>query len=231
VKPALDSRLCLVLLLGCDAAVVLVFVYFLSPLWPWGPSHIHLLDPNGEANLPTWYSSSKLLLAGVALAGRAWCLRSPFLMACAALATGMSADETANLHELAGFLLSRHLPPHWQLFGDPSAHMWPYVYGIPAVMVIAVGMWWVRRHDRVVSWTDVLRLAGAFLVFFCGAVGLELVQQWWPQDHVPSLWGSVAVLMLLEESLENAGASLLLWAAVRTGPEAPRRVDDGFVGK
>lgn len=217
MSPPWHSQPLLLLLLGLDATVVLVFVYFLSPLWPWGPSHIHLLDPNGEANLPTWYSSSKLLLAGVALAGRAWLSRSPLLAACALLAVGMSADETANLHELAGLLLSQDLPPHWLVFGGPSAHMWPYVFGIPVVIFVVFGMWGVRRHDRVLSGADFMRLALALAVFFCGALVMELVQQWWPHKQIPTGWGGVSVLMLLEESLENVGASLLLWGAVRSG--------------
>lgn len=218
MHPPWHSRTWLLpMLLCCDAAVVLAFVYFLSPLWPLGPSHVHLLDPNGEANLPTWYSSSKLLLAGAMLADRAWSRRSPLLAACAVLALGMSADETANLHELAGFLLSQDLPSHWQVFGGPSAHMWPYVFGIPVVILVAFGMWGVRRQDRVLSRADFMRLAVALVVFFCGALVMELVQQWWPHNQIPTGWGGVSVLMLLEESLENVGASLLLWGAVRAG--------------
>lgn len=218
MNPARHSSAWLLpLLLCCDAAMVFGFIYFLSPLWPLGPSHVHLLDPNGEANLPTWYSSSKLLLAGAVLADRAWLLRSPLLAACAVLAIGMSADETANLHELAGFLLSQDLPSHWYVLGGPGAHMWPYVFGIPVVVLVALGMWVIRRQDRVVSRPDFMRPACAFVVFFCGALVMELVQQWWPHKQIPTGWGGVSVLMLLEESLENVGASLLLWGAVRAG--------------
>ena len=218
---SLRSRPLLWLLLGCDAAVVLAFVYFLSPLWPWGPSHVHVLDPNGEANLPTWYSSSKLLLAGVVLAGRALRFQSSVMAACAALAVGMSADESANLHELAGFLLSHHLPPHWQLFGDPSVHMWPYVYGLPAVLVVALGLWWLISRDQAVSPVTTTRLLGAFLLFFSGAVAMELVQHWWPANLLPVVFGQVSLLMLLEESMENVGASVLLWAAVQASGSKP----------
>lgn len=205
-------RFVLGLLLACDLAVVLVFLYFLSPLWPWGPSHIHILDPNGEANLPTWYSSSKLLLAASTFLLAGWQARSVLLLAVGALALGMSADETANVHELAGFLLSQRLPPEWQLFELPSAHMWPYVYGMPVVVIVALLLGWLMRRDRSVGWADHARLVMSFGVFFSGALGMELLQQHWA-SVLPTVFG-VSALMLLEESLENVGASLLLWTGL-----------------
>lgn len=206
------ARSCLALLVCCDLAVVLVFLFFLSPLWPWGPSHVHALDPNGEANVPTWYSSSKLLLAALSfvLAGRQ--ARSVLLCAVGALALGMSADETANLHELAGLLLSQRLPPEWQLFELPSAHMWPYVYGMPVVVMAALVLGWLMRRDRSVGRDVHVRIVSSFGVFFVGALGMELLQQHWA-GPLPAVFG-VSTLMLLEESLENLGASLLLWTGL-----------------
>jgi len=204
----------LLLLVACDLIVILAFLYFFTPLWPWGPSHVHILDPDGEANLPAWYSSSKLLLAGAGLVLSGWRARSPLLLGAAALAVGMSADETAGIHELGGYLLSLRLPGSWQLFGHPSPHMWPYIYGIPVVMATTVVLYLLCRLDKVVSRPTTCRLFASFVVFFCGAIGVELLQQWLPPQHQPVLFGAVPLWMLVEESVENLGSSLLLWTTL-----------------
>lgn len=169
-------------------------------------SAVGLLSLSYEANLPTWYASSLLLLCALVLsaiaaevAGRGgpyrrhwWGLAAGFLY--------MSIDEAVELHEHAG---------GWSGAGGVLYFDWV----VPAAVVVAlVGVLYLgfvralpaaRRRWFV--------LAGA--IYVGGAVGAELPLGWWTERAGTDSAGYV-FLDWGEETLELLGVSLFLVALV-----------------
>jgi hypothetical protein len=171
-----------------------------------------LFDPDGEANLFSWYSSSKFALIAflflLVFAFSSGSRYSSILIAAVALA--ISADEAAMLHERIGYefsVLKRGVEGATP--GD-----WPRVYALPTFFAGGTALYWAVRsgaYDRCSRKLLFLGLA----IFVVGALGMELIGglTTWLDDHVGI--SSTRVIVVAEEALENLGATILVAAGVR----------------
>jgi hypothetical protein len=130
-----------------------------------------------EGNVPTWYASATLLLAGL-LAGAAAVLRHlagdriarqwAFLALVLVL---MSLDETASIHEtfpsLAAWFIAR-----------PEGRTWyvDYAWLAPGVLVLPLLVAWFAPLWRSLRPEVRSRFTVAAAVFFGGAVGVEAAE-------------------------------------------------------
>ncbi|WP_149535688.1 hypothetical protein [Siccirubricoccus phaeus] len=179
-----------------------------------------LLYLDEEGNLPSWWSSTKLLLAGlllalVALRSRrvdraAWMLG---LVAAAFIA--MSIDEASGRHERAGLMLDR-------LIGNRAGTafhrtgLWVFAIGLPAALAMA---WGLRRLARFLGQVpgSPRRLLAGICLLMAGALGVEAAGNFvFPEGALEAgrLRGIDLAVISLEEFLEMAGGSVLLWASL-----------------
>ncbi|MEZ4416353.1 MAG: hypothetical protein R3E10_11465 [Gemmatimonadota bacterium] len=183
-----------------------------------------------EANLPTWYSSTQLLLAGVCLlwagtrANRTEGRPSRLLLLAGATFVFLSADEASSIHESITYVLRRFDElPRFQ--GDHG--MWIPLYGMLGAVGLLAGRpllgWIAREHRRAGGYL----LAGA-LSFCGGAVVLEIISYGWLRTHEAARLYSLEVAA--EEGLELLGASLLLFGCRQLASPRPCDESAGPVG-
>lgn len=212
-RPSITVRVALILLslnfaLLAPAALVIALQRMPFPTWFW-----RQFNPNEEANLIAWYSSALLLLLA-AMCAVHFCVRLDqpvrsaarygWLLLCL-LATALSFEETACVHEGVGHMVHRLLPNH---IGMSSCHVWVLAYSpfiLGAVVTLSAGAFRLRG-DRT---SRNMMLAGTALWLL--AVALEAAEV---GRTAPSSWHLNAA-ELLEEALEIFGATLLLLAALR----------------
>jgi hypothetical protein len=172
-----------------------------------------ILNLDGEANIPAWWSNAKFVMAGTlfALPAVLKSARSLTPIVLALLLFALAADEIASIHERIGHLLASTVAGDMQ-FRRKDAFLWPLLLGVPVLIVGAMGLRALAK-ERFLSVTVWRRVSAALTVFFAGAVGVELVAF---NPFVPILQGTplYQVLAALEEGLEHVGASLLVWAAL-----------------
>ena len=167
---------------------------------------VKFLGLSYEQNLPTWYSSSLLLLSAfhlglIALATRQaggrfvfhwWLLAAAFLY--------ISLDETAEIHENAS---------HWFNFGGFLYFGWV----IPASIIVAVfGLSYVAFLFHLPGRTrNQFIVSGA--IYVGGALGVEFLLGYWTD-----LEGShnlvYGLIDLVEESMEILGVTLFLCSLI-----------------
>lgn len=162
-----------------------------------------------EANIPTWYQSSALLLCSLLLAtiasgskrlGRPYAGHWGFL---GAVFLFLSVDEAAEIHEGVNNLVRRAVDP-----GGPLAYAWVIPYGILAA---ALGIAYIGFLSHLPRRTRRLfLLAGGGYVG--AAVGVEMAQA--VLDQGPYLMARVAspVAANVEETLEMAAVVLFIYA-------------------
>lgn len=202
---------CLIYFLFLD--FVILGLFLISVRIGFGTS---LFDLNAESNFPTWYSSSKLLIAALILffAARATDFKNVSLILLGSILLAMSADEISQIHERIGHKLSLFITDkEWLIGGQPSQHMWPYLFGIPTAIIIAAVLMYCFKTKQMIKTSSFVRIILAFGVFFFAALGLEIVSHFW--FSINEIWiGPAPVLTLVEETVENLGSSLLLWASL-----------------
>ncbi len=168
-----------------------------------------ILDLNGEANIPAWWSANLLLLAGLLLlrvaaatltvARRAWLLAGfGFLL------VTMSMDEISGVHDSFGFVLDRVLVHRSETIFERTG-LWFAVVGVPFAILVAVVLRSLYGLLEMVPGT-VRRIAAGIVLLLCGAVGMEAVGSFVPDQLY---YATIAV----EEFLEMAGGSVILWAS------------------
>lgn len=172
------------------------------------------LDLDGERNLPTWYASQKLFVIGALFLWAAWSCRQQrvprawLLGILGAVFLGFSADEAIGLHEQLAFIVDRWLLPG----GDRTktafsqTGIWMFVLVIP---LLAALLWTVTALERLWSDRGVTALLGAGLVLFLGGVFSDVLINFAASHHHRSLQ------IFVEELLEMAGATTILWGALR----------------
>lgn len=171
------------------------------------------VDVTGERNLPAWWNSGLFLVAGALSLGVGLLRRRDghrellLWTGLAALLAAMSLDELTSIHERLPGVYRR-------LFGENPLENYAWLMlGIPiAVAVLVFVAWAIRSLPR-----DTRRLFGAgFLVFFAGAIGMEvLTGALLPTVGIGSL--PYVVLYHVEETLEFLGASLMVVAPLAAG--------------
>jgi len=190
-----------------------------------------LLSLNGEANIPSWYSSLLWLIA----AALAWTIAAfrervdgrfvahwiGFGVACAYL----SLDEAAMIHEAAGNLINRVLTDGRFLeLGGGWTYAWMY-YGVGLVTVFLIVY---RKFLFHLPRGVVFLFIAAGVTYLSGALGVESLSAAAENKKISSISSSTwDVMIAVEEFLEMLGVVLLIHALltymrmerVRTGVE------------
>jgi hypothetical protein len=155
-----------------------------------------------EANLPTWVSSSLLLVC--ALAAGAIALEKPpwhrQWWGITAILGWMSLDEAAEIHEHLGGLI-----------GTNGIFYFDWV--IPATAVVLALALIYLPFVRALEPRTRNRLLIAAAVYLGGALVMELPLGWWTELH-GSEGLTYGLIDWVEESMEMLGASLALVALV-----------------
>jgi len=202
------------LLLLADIVMVALYILDAALAHPYR-RFTRLVDLDGEANLPTWYSSGQLLVLGLLLGvfavvmtdrrdTRSW----PFL-ALAALCLVLSLDEVAQIHERLGSK-SDVLLPGGSRAGSlvPRTGIWMFLLGPPFLLVVVL-LWrvlapFLQGRKRVAR----LYLVG-FVVYTASVLGIEILANFVSPGGLAS-----AVQVVCEELGEMLGLTLLVWATV-----------------
>lgn len=169
-------------------------------LWGWPASGTEFFSLSYEHNLPTWASSSLLLLISLALADAARSARQDrgaWWVLCALFAV-MSLDEAVELHEHLGTLVRGHGVLYFS-------------WVIPASILVAlIGLAFVPFLRRLEP-LHRLRFVLAGVIYVGGALVMELPLGWWAEragdDNL--VYG---LMDWFEECLELTGAGLFLLA-------------------
>jgi hypothetical protein len=178
---------------------------------PLGHDFTKIVKLNGEANLPTWYSSIKLfMLAFLLLALARGFIRSGghrawIMLILALVFFGLSLDEVASFHERLGSALDVLLPGGQRvntIFYKTG--IWMFILAVP----LLVGLLWMVLAMRGV-WENgratVIFIVG-LVVFLGSAGGLEIL------DNFTS--GVSATLQVMAEEVgEMLGVTIMLGAA------------------
>lgn len=215
-RPSVRSRSADNLLRGLIVfEVLLVAVYWIDTLLGAPISLLHgLFDLDGEANIPTWFSSAQLLLIGLMLLVASLFQRRserPSRVMLFSLAAGfvmVSADEVVQLHEgITGLMGARYIDWVPSLFNEYRAASFLAIVLLIVVLRniypnIAAFWNWSRR-------SSLLALAGIAMIVL-GASVIESVGYKFLQPN------SIAyrVEVTAEEFLEMFGASLILRSAL-----------------
>lgn len=201
-------------LLLADITMVALYVLDTALGHPYRP-FTGLVDLDGEANLPSWYSSGQLLVLGLLLGVFAvirpnrLTIRSWPLFALPALCLFLSLDEVAQIHEWLGKksdVLFATGTRKGSLF--PHTGIWMFLLGPPFLIVVAL-LWRafsssLRGRERVVR----LYLIG-FFMYAASALGIEILA------NVVSPGGVASVVQVACEELgEMLGVTLLVWATL-----------------
>lgn len=162
-----------------------------------------------EGNVPTWFSSSVLLLCALAagaIAGSPTSVQRRSWGVVTAAFVWASLDEAAELHENLG-----------GLFGTGGALYFDWVISAAVLLLaLAIALWpWLRDLPRATR----RRMILASLVYFGGALLMELPLGWWT-DRVGQDSLGYAMIDWIEETMELAGAVLMLRALVLHRQEA-----------
>lgn len=189
---------------AATALVMLLFVavfalHRVTPL----PMLKAMVDIGGEANVPTWWNASLLLMTGVAALVARWDETRPELRRAwavvAAAATYLSIDEAIALHELLG-------EPLKAVRVDVPTYTWV----LPGVALALAGTVGLVAVCRRLPTTVRNQLALALGCYFAGAIGVEAFNGWVGRGDAGPVF---TVGMIVEESLEM-GACILAIAAI-----------------
>lgn len=180
-----------------------------NPLWTEvQESYIRLFRLDGEANIPTWFSSalltlSALLMATIGSAHRQ--ARRPYAKHWTGLAlvfVYLSIDETAVLHEMS-------MAPLRAEFGTSGLLYYPWV--IPALLALAVlGVIYTKFLLYLPARTRWLIVTAA-AVFVGGAVGMEVIGGLFLGANGVDTPVSM-IFEAVEELLEMSGVVVLIYA-------------------
>lgn len=174
-----------------------------------------LVNLDGEANVPTWYSSGQLLVLGLLLGAfavvqsRSHSIRRGPLFALPALCLVMSLDEVAQIHEWLGRksdALFATGTRHGSLV--PVTGIWMFLLG-PPFLILVILLWrafvpFLQDRERVVR----LYVVG-FVVYAVSALGIELLTNFVRPGGLASV-----VQIVCEELGEMLGVTVLIWATL-----------------
>lgn len=203
----------ILLFLLCDLVVALAYLLNLGLHQPLHKLNL-LLDLDGEANLPTWYSSMQLFLTACFLTIFAYHnfdkskKVSWMLLLWPLIFVGLSMDEVAQIHEWLGGKSDALLP------GGTRAHtifqstgIWMFWLGIPFFLCM-LGL--IRSFKKYLGGKTpvVTKLLIGLLIFAGAAIGVEMLA-----NFVPNASLGHHVEIFCEELGEMLGETFFLWAA------------------
>lgn len=170
-----------------------------------------MLNLNGEANLPSWYSSIQyfcvFLLSALFFGQQIKSDRKNILfLAFPAMFLLMSFDETAQIHEWLGRQSDYLLPE-----GDRKetifhrSGIWVFVLGLPFLIIFLLLVKLLKQNfsDHLGS---LKKLVVGMLVMLSGALGIETLSNFAQSSF--AYYAQVTV----EEGLEMIGVTIMLWA-------------------
>jgi hypothetical protein len=175
-----------------------------------------LLDLDGEMNIPTWYSSAKMLCVAIlfglfAMRNIDRTRKSTWTLALLPLLfLAFSMDEVASIHEHLGAKLDAFFLAGGDRQGTffRVTGLWFLTLGIPVVLACLLALYAVKRYFLKPPQL-VRKLLLGFGIFFGGALGIEMLSNLWDP-------GTLGFVMenFFEELSEAAGITLLFWAAL-----------------
>ena len=176
-----------------------------------GGRFFSLFSLDGEANVPTWFSSVLLLSVAVMLTivaadalasagrwGRHWA-------GLAVVFAWLSLDETAQIHERVGSWLRAQLDLHG---------IFHYAGVVPALVVFVVVGFLYVPFLRGLPRETLLGTVLAAAVYVFGAAGVEALTGWWVEHNEDSTTTGVLVVSTFEENLEFIGMTIFLLVAL-----------------
>ena len=200
-------------LFATDIAFGVIYLGYFLIGHPYAPL-AKLIDLDGEANLPTWYSSMQWFCVAYVL----WVfairhivrsqIRSWFLTIVPIVFLLFSIDEVATLHEHLG-VLSDALLPNGTRGDTPFIHTGLYFVfiGIPFI-ILFVGLIAAVRPYLTRYPAGFLKIAVGFALFMFAAGGLDFLSNFVEIGSFAS-----AIQILTEEVTEMIAATIVLWGS------------------
>lgn len=201
----------IVLCLLMDFGLTLIYAGNLILDKPLGWFLSNFIDLDREANLPSWYSSMKLFLAGILLislvkkldTGRA---RLRWLLSLLGLVfLAMSLDEISSIHEWLGQSSDVLLPggQRNETFFVRTG-IWMFLIGLPVFVFMLILLKHIGRelnHSKL-GW----RLSIGMIIFLASATGTEIL------SNFMQTGGAYILQVCAEEFGEMIGVTIILWA-------------------
>jgi hypothetical protein len=201
------------LLLSIAVALGIVYLIDIALGRP-GGSLSAVVDLDGEANLPTWFSSiqwftvAALMLFVVDRRFDRSDRRSWFLWILPLVFLAFSMDEVVKGHEYAGVLSDAVLPGGTRDSSAlPITGAFGLTIGIPFILVAGLLLAIVRPYLQPPAGAF-KRIAIGTALFLLGAVGFDFLSNFLTPDS--AAWTAE---IYVEETLEMFGATLILWGA------------------
>lgn len=177
----------------------------------------HIVNLDGEANLPTWFSSMQLFGLGILLASSArwttrWRDRSTWpALAAALLCVAMSCEEVTQVHEwFAGrgerLLLGESRKVVRAIL--PNTGVWMFFFAPPFILASAI-LW--RRFRRTLEGQPAVarKYLLGFSIYVFSVFGLEFAANFVTRGAASDIIATAG-----EELGEMAGVTILIWATL-----------------
>ena len=213
---ALSSGVVVRLLAAATAVLVVLGTIVLVPKYLFGHDHVFgfvpKFDLDGEINVPTWFSSTLLLVAGFLLLyigaasrrdGDRWARHWRVL---AWIFLLLSADETSGLHGLLSGPLRSALRLSGVLY-----HAWVLPVG---AAVAVLGLAYLRFVASLPEPTRRLFIVSG-VVYVVGAIGFELPEGMYRTAFGQNVTIAYGFLTVLEETFEMVGIVLFIYTLLR----------------
>ncbi len=197
--------------------VALCLAYFANHFFPLpSATFLRLLDIDGESSFANWYSSTKLFAIAALFSIFAFrnfdkrIIASVVLWIFPALFLLLSADESVQIHEWLGRKTDVLLPG-----GDREnttfhiTGIWMFAIGLPFLASFLVLVRCARRYFSQ-SPDAAPRLVLGIIVLLSGAVGVEILTNWFSEPGTTGFLLEVCA----EELLEMLGATIIVWGAL-----------------
>ncbi|GAB3384702.1 hypothetical protein [Lysobacter fragariae] len=172
-----------------------------------------MISLDGEHNLPSLFSTALLLSASGLLALITMLTRAhkaPDVSKWAILSIGfllMGLDEDLALHELL-------IAPMRTLLGGQHLGIFFFAWVIPGIfLVVGLGLFFLSFMLRLPRRTAIAFAISA-AIYLGGALGVELVEGWWRENHAYRDLIYQAMVSL-EEGMEMAGVIAFIHALLR----------------
>jgi hypothetical protein len=209
-----DARALIACFFSADVFFVVAYLFLFLYGNPIGSDQPGMFDMNGEANIPAWYSSTKLLAVGLCLYlfGRLTLqkdrLAGWLILAAAALFAYLSLDEAAELHEKFGNRLTLLATGGVGRTDTPFeiTGLWMVFFGPPLLIALVGGIVFLRRRLSIPYAVFAKALAGAIIFVIAAGPGDILVNYVTGDAHI--------IQTAVEELGEMVGVTLILWAAM-----------------
>jgi len=202
--------LCALTLVVVLASAVQDVLIFLMPETGFS-DRIYRLDLDTEVSVPTWFSSSLMLLCALALlfialqARREGLWKAAPWMILTVVFFALSVDEAVTTHEWLSAALSARFD---------NAGLFYFAWTLPALLVCLAGLACFIPFILGFNGFDRILLIGSAFLFLSGAIGMEML------GGAEAEAGGIAtlryrVLATIEESLEYAGLLLFFLFLLR----------------